>query len=239
MLELIVSFLKAAFYTLFINEYLQHKFPEKYNEFLINSTYNVIYIYSKGQIVAYKIKNQINTVWNKYKYIVHKKQDAKYNTIEYILDGSVLKKENLNNNNIENVPTNYDFIIISQNVSAIENASVNKRIIKKLEEWDNSFEKSDIQFIRVEVMHNDKKIQIDLKTPEYNYYLVNNKIDEMFIKYFLKKHTNGEIQFTNANDVTVHILDHNVNSLQYNIDKDDIYITKTNYFRKSDIITED
>jgi len=239
MLEMIVSFLKAAFYTLFINEYLQHKFPEKYNEFLINSTYNVIYIYSKGQIVAYKIKNQIDSVLNKYKYIIYKKQYTKYNTIEYILDGNVLKKENLNNNNIENVPTNYDFIVLSQNVCATENTSINKRIIKRLDDWDNSFEMSDIQFIRVEVVHNDTKIKIDLKTDSYNYYMVNNRIDGMFIKYFLKKHTNGEMQFTNADDVTVHILDHNVNSLQYNMDKDDIYITKTNYFRKSDIITED
>jgi hypothetical protein len=40
-------------------------------------------------------------------------------------------------------------------------------------------------------------------------------------------------------EITISILDENVNKVEYKVKNDYIHITKTNYFRKSDIITEE
>jgi hypothetical protein len=123
----------------------------------------------------------------------------------------------------------------------------------KIEDWDNIFKESSIKFILTEIIFTDKEkkqhdkskeyplIKVDLKTNEYNFFIVNNIIDEKFIKYFLKSYYRKEIEDIDLlnKDIHISILDDNVNKFEYNINNDYIHISETNYFRKSDIITED
>ena len=246
MFAIIGSLFKIAFYSFFVHEYVQHKFPEKYKEYLILASYKLIYLYSKGQITFFHankyvqkfhkiIKNKIN----KYKNL---ENTQKTNDIEYIFNGKQIYKTD----NFLDVqkPLEYDFIIISDNINK-EHSYTNKRILKKLEDWNDLVEESNVKFILVEVLcknqetQNPKQIKIDFKTDNYNFYVVNNVFDEKFIIYFLTTYYSEEVKDVELQNISITILDANIVNFEYNIKNDYIYITKTAYFRKSDIITED
>ena len=72
-------------------------------------------------------------------------------------------------------------------------------------------EETKYKFILSEITIGDKTTKIDFKTDNYNFMVVNNKINATFIYYFMKKYYNyeGESCF----DYTLKILDQNVNEL--------------------------
>jgi hypothetical protein len=250
MFSVLASILKSAFYAFLLHDHLKTKHTDKYNELLILATYKLIYLYSKCQIFLTKTNSHIQKLLAKdfpqihdavQNLVHHKIYDE--NTIEYILDG---KQKQINNlSSTFEPPVLYDFAILSEFVHDNNHKYVNKRIIKTLESWDNSFEESSIQFVLVEVSFNNVVIKVDLKTEKYNFYLVNNVLDEKFIKYLLTTYYSKEIKEKekekefNLEEISISILDQNVNKVDYKVKHDYIHIAKTNYFRKSDIITEE
>lgn len=270
MFSFFASFIKTAFLGLLINEYLQHKYPEKYNQLLVFASYNLIYLYSRGQLFFIKVNNNMRKLIEehstKYPELSHHlnkilKNDKieQKNTVEYIFNGKQIFKDNLDNVNFTSRPIEYDFIIITENENKHECTYKNKRIIKKIEDWDNSFEESNIRFVLTEATmketdQTDKKdreqeqkeeeddaIKVEFKTNEYNFYIVNNVFDEKFMIYFLTTYYTEEFKQVDfkLQDISLSILDENVVGFDFNIKNDYIYIAKTNYFRKTDIITED
>jgi hypothetical protein len=260
MFHLLASILKTAFYATLLHEQLKTKFPDKYNEVLVEITYKLIYFYSNCQIILKKrkthiqqfIENKINH-YPKFKSVfqkmIYNKNDKNTMNIEFILDNKTVCIQNILG--IKDQPLQYDFAIFSE--YNIEHDYVNKRIVQKVEDWDNLFQESNVQFFVTEVTINNKVyekdlknnvnkvIKVDLKTEKYNFYLVNNKLDEKFMKYFLTTYYSNIFQDIDMNSIgiLVTILDQNVNKFAYKLEEDYIHITKTNYFRKTDIITED
>jgi hypothetical protein len=252
MFGFLASILKSAFYAFLLHDHLKTKHTDKYNELLILATYKLIYLYSKCQIFLTKTNTHVQKLLAKdfpqihdaVQNLVHHKIYHE-NTVEYILDGKQKQINNLSST-FEPPPETYDFIIVSEFVHDDGHKYVNKRIIKTLENWDSSFEESSIQFVLVEVLFNDASIKIDLKTDKYNFYLVNNVLDEKFIKYLLHTYYSKELKEKeikdkefNLEEISISILDQNVNKVEYKVKYDYIHIAKTNYFRKSDIITEE
>jgi hypothetical protein len=143
----------------------------------------------------------------------------------------------------------YDFIIVTHHKSDEKK----NRILKKINEWhDNCFEVSNVKFFLTEALIIDNVdetkepdepviqiIKLDFKTDAYNYYLVNNVFDEQFIKYLLIIYHNCELKHLNSQTIRVRLLDQNFKQIEYDIKNDYIHISKTNYFRKTDIITEE
>jgi hypothetical protein len=193
------------------------------------------------------------------KVLKNEKMEEK-NTIEYIFNGKQVYIDNFNSETATKLKPaiEYDFIIITENENNREHKYKNKRIIKKLEEWDNSFEESNIKFVLTQAILKEKEtdgkekkeekkeeeddsIKVEFKTDDYNFYLVNNVFDSTFIIYFLTNYYPEKFKEVNLDtqDISLSILDENVNGFNCNINNDYIYITKTNYFRKTDIITED
>jgi hypothetical protein len=255
MFHLIYNVAKSFLFSLLLQDYIYRNYPEMYRELLLYLSYKLIYTYSRGQIAFNNTRVHLDAfltnVFEKYpeihdfvkKYIVKKEEEeVLLDFVEYILNSEQIHVEKLTNT--MNPPQEYDFLIVSQNSN---NLCVNKRILKKIEDWDNSFENSDVQFVLVEINipESYQTYKINFKTDYYNFYLVNNRIDEKFLKYFLKNYTKeGDFTDSNTNitdmkNITLTILDHNVNSFNINISEDYIHFTKTNYYRKSDIITED
>ena len=267
MFSFFASFIKTAFWGLLINEYLQHKYPEKYNQLLVVASYNLIYLYSRGQLFFIKVNNNMRKLIEEHstKYpelshhlnkILKNEKIEQKNTIEYILNGKQIFIDNIDSTNVINAPSEYDFIIITENENNRENQYKNKRIIKKIQDWDNKFEESKIRFILAEATlqkeqeQTDKKeqkeeetdaIKVEFKTDEYNFFIVNNVFDEKFMIYFLTTYYAEEFKHADfkLHDISISILDENVVGFEYNIKNDYIYVAKTNYFRKTDIITED
>ena len=225
--------LQNVYFSLVIHEHLRTKYPREYEVLLMSIAHNIIHLYSHGQIAFNKAKRALDDL----------KPSPPQNMVpidevvrvEYITEGEVIHEEKLSTyiTTLGLTPFDYDFALVSH-------PDGRKRIVKHMQNWDNSFDKSDVQFVLIEALYKDQRIKLDLKTDDYNFYLINNRIDDKFIYYFLKTHQQIEnLTKEDIKNMVITVLDQNVVSFDCHIEKDYIYIANTNYFRKSDIITED
>ena len=98
-------------------------------------------------------------------------------------------------------------------------------------------EVSDISFISTELHIADKSFEFELATTEYNYYVVGNVLDDAFFKYFIQKHYANEYEETfddetfalmDKKQYIVHIIDHNVEVVQFDPSKQ-IHVQEKGY----------
>jgi hypothetical protein len=98
-------------------------------------------------------------------------------------------------------------------------------------------EVSDITFISTELHIADKSFEFELETAEYNYYVVGNVLDDAFFKYFIQKHYATEYKETfddetfalmDGKPYVVHIIDHNVEIVQFDPSKQ-IHVQEKGY----------
>ena len=71
MFNILYSFLKTSAILLFLNEYFKRNFSEKYNKVFVNLSYQIIYIFSKGQIILLKTYNFIHEYLDENPYLKH------------------------------------------------------------------------------------------------------------------------------------------------------------------------
>jgi phage terminase large subunit-like protein len=152
----------------------------------------------------------------------------------------VVSDLNLFVKNVE--PVNYNLIIMSllekQKLEKQRETETNSKqydmIIftsKNMSDFTNitKYDVSNIKFISINLIHNNNTYQILLKTPEYNFYIVDNIIDATFFKYYLvnivKEKNNG---LDNNFSYTLEIMDHNVNMFTLN-EKQSIIFKKDSY----------
>jgi hypothetical protein len=86
---------------------------------------------------------------------------------------------------------------------------------------------SKISFMSIELEHENKIYPINLKNNKYNYYIVNNCLNQLFFKYYIKNILNAQIN-TDTFDYKLSIIDNNVNIItllhnQYILIMDDDY----------------
>lgn len=235
MLPFISSFLKTTFFVFLTNDYLQQKYPEKYNEILINISLKILFLFSKSQITIYKINRYVVDNYNQVMiknpkinifiencinyYNRFTKNTNSIHNIEFISNGKIIysvSKENIINDAI-NFQMSYDFVICSD-YNLTENTYINKKIQKSIENKNFDYELSDISFILSEIIIGDKIIKVDFKTENYNYYIVNNIFDCNFILYFLCKHYISEIKdipIDSIKQFKMKIIDYNVDTKNY------------------------
>lgn len=211
----------------------------------INLSYNAIRYYSKLQFHCKKLKKGItnliknNPELNKFfnEFIKNNKQ----NDVDIVKNGNIILSTNKNKliNEPSIIPEDYDFIVYSDHTSIdCENTVLHKKIFrtipKSLEEFD--YEKVDYKFIMMEVIINEKSLSVELSNDKYNYLIVNNMLDEKFIKYYLKKYLCHEIEGydeTHFDDYTLKYIDHNINMCE--VDKTQtILITSSDVFLKKE-----
>ena len=75
------------------------------------------------------------------------------------------------------------------------------------------------------IIGNDKTFKIDLKTENFNYNVVGNKLTSEFFIYYLRKHLNVEDEELLAKlkleeDVVVKIIDHKIDTVEIKFEKD-------------------
>jgi hypothetical protein len=193
----------------------------------IDLSYDAIYYYSKFQLLYKKMKKNImkqirnnphlNQVLNNFT------KKSNENDIEFIKDGNIILSINKNKllNDPTIIPDGYDFIIYTNNVTLDdENSILHKKIFKQipkmLEEFD--CEKVDYKFIMMEVIMNDKNLAIELSNNERTYMVLNNEIDEKFMKYYIKKYLSHDlIDYDNeTNNYKLKYIDQNVNMGELN-----------------------
>ena len=209
----------------------------------MNTTINVIYVYSLAQI---KFKNiyhylcKTNPRLKSYFDEYNNSKNKNKNNIGFILDGKIIQSTQFSINT-NTMLDKYDFAIYSDYTSTNKETNcINKLLLSKLPlDCENiNYEVSDIRFLLCElIVNNDTSYKIDLKNDNYNYYLVNNIIDKKFIIYYLLNHCYKPMSFEDINKIekfTLKIIDHNVNTCEIDITdiSNYIQIKKDNYIIK-------
>ena len=72
------------------------------------------------------------------------------------------------------------------------------------------YKESNINFFNIELEHNNKTYNIILKDSTFNYYIVNNSLNQIFFEYYIKNVLKMQIN-TDTFDYKLSIIDNNVN----------------------------
>ena len=221
-------------YNIFFVYYYNKQIPECIQIFL----YYLIRYYSKLEIytrkINVKITNYIKTkpfICNLIDKYIKLKSFQKY---EYVKDGNVIAISDLNNK-IENL--DYDFIVFEDN----DGFTTNNIILNDISDNNLNYEESKWSFINISVKlindnNNDYEIPILLKSFDYNFLITNNKINQKFMKYFLKKYYNNYFIKTNTDLLySIQLIDSNAEIINFNYLKT-LVIYKDNYLLENNTI---
>ena len=206
-----------------INTFI-NKIKEKITPLIIAIGYNCLYLFSLCNIKFNIINRQIMSYLKKNKILT-----------EEIIFTLVLIDENGNEinkivkNNIEFIesecmPHNYSGLFLMD--KNVETECVNYVFYTNFPTTFD-YKVSKISFMSIELEYENKFYSINLKNNKYNYYIVNNCLNQLFFKYYIKNVLKKQIN-TDTFDYKLSIIDNNVNIItvlpnQYIIIMEDDY----------------
>jgi hypothetical protein len=225
--------------------------------FCLKTIYNLFYVYSVCEINCIKAHNYIlpyiKTIQNNTKkFLKHNiisrneviiKSESMNTRIEVyndtglqVLQKDVSKRfEELSISELEYVDDfSYYTLIITDlfQMNDLNKKNIqNKKIINNLDKCDFKFEISDITFIALYLNYNDVRYNINLKTDEFNFYVVGNIINKSFIQYYIKNILDNNILIKTDNKPFLYkleLMDHEVKILELN-ENQYIIIDKNGY----------
>lgn len=225
----IINIIQTVIFIALVKDYMERKYNSNVTNLLVTISYNIIYVYSKGQILLIKLNKNIVLfiesnptllkISNDVKSLLTlKNEETNKNTIEFIKNGEVIKNircNNLNSNDfnceelINSYENDYDFLIYSH---LNENNCLNKKLLQKSEEITSPiYELSNISFMLVELHIDNNIFKINLKDEKHNFYVQGNRLSFDFFMYYLKNiELNTTFELTSHNFISVHIIDQNV-----------------------------
>lgn len=231
--------LRTSALLILLNDYFKRTYPEKYETLLIEIPLQMIYVYSKCQIMGGKIQRKVNEFIDanppikKFINDIYKYSDTRDLEIEYIVNGDVSGKYK----RTQSLPDTRDKaneLLIFSDLSTNEKC-VNKKILQP--DIDFTYKISSVQFILFEVRFNVKTetkcIVVLLKSDTYNYYIVNNIIDKKFLKYYLKNYAADSVTSEEINEINtfhVKVIDNDVNIETFDIKGENCLIVKENEY---------
>ena len=77
-----------------------------------------------------------------------------------------------------------------------------------------NYELSKVWFISFKIIYHNEEYSIQLTTPEYNFYIVNNKINSSWVKYYFTKYT--KTNFNEGDPYLINIIDEHVQFISLN-----------------------
>ena len=192
----------------------QNKLTEKTTQLMISLCYNCVYIYSLCNIKFNIIKNTMNRpfmlLWS---YLKENKilTEKIINTI-VLIDANGNEINKIVTNNVEFIElackkNNYSGLFLMD--KKVETECVNNVFYTSFPTtFDYNISK--ISFLSIELEHENKIYSIHLKNNKYNYYIINNCLNQTFFKYYIKNIIKSSINEANF-DYKVTIIDNNVN----------------------------
>ena len=233
----VLTLFETIFIVFFLNDYFKRNYPQEYENFIVELSMKMIYIYSKIQIIYNKFSNKVKSYINENQIILTQK--VVKNEIYQIQNGDIYKKfsaqnvleQFINYNLFEDF--NNNLFIYSDNINPIEDNCINKVILNE-NNISLKYDISTIKFMLLEVSINNKTYKITLKSDTYNYYIVDNVLDKKFFIYYLKNHntdalSNEDID-TIKDKIIIKLIDNNVNVREIEItDEKNIVIKKDSY----------
>jgi hypothetical protein len=144
----------------------------------------------------------------------------------------------VNNIKINNYLTNFkqnekktfcNFEIYS---SSSNNNFIDKQIIYNKNNLETIPERSNITFISLVIcIDENKTYKVNLKTDNYNFYLIGNKFTKDFFVYYLINYLNISEKIFKEKNISIELIDHNANFIKINFIKgnENIILDKNNY----------
>jgi len=197
---------------------IYYLYPEYYEKIIILILYNCVFYYSKIQIYFSKF-NFVKS------YFLIKPYD-----IEFIQNGQIVYKTYKSKLELiteKEIPS-FDFIIYSDN-QLYNDIPVNKIIYYSIPK-DFNYIKTTFKFIVIQLLHKNITNNIVLSNNKYNYYIVNNLINDKFLLYFLNNVENYNI--TKLTDYNLQIMDHNINQFSLS-PTDKLLFNKEDYIKNT------
>lgn len=226
---MIYQLLNSFFIGSFLTTVLAIRYPQEFSVIVTDITFNAIYLYSKIQIYVKKLNKKMDNFIDETPSLLHvKKYLSSIFTVNHVLESKFVK--------------NGEFLCLkdaSESEFALFSSlcnkthCVNKKIVFDLDKLDTTFECSDIKFMLVEINVGGKQYKVDLKTNDYNFYLVDNKFTRQFFIYYLKQHLHIK-EPINYKEFKVKIIDHDANLLNFDFSSElyknkCIVLNKTGY----------
>ena len=212
--------------TIILYIYFPHHFNSIKNNLQnigIKIAYNIIYFYGVCQIKYNQIYNYLLPYFKKCPDKLIKDDPKREVNVFNITTNKIVFEKDYNEEFLKMEFLNPVVILIS------EPSHINKKILYELEPFDKTFELSNISFIALYLNYDDVRYHINLKTEKYNYYLVGNVINKLFLQYYINVILNN-INFVidDEKSYNLELMDHEVNMIYLDINKS-IIIEKDGY----------
>ena len=224
MLSFIANFLRTILFATLLNDYVKRTYPKKYEDFLVTASFNAVYAFSVIQIKIKQVQRYIlNANPGLTKLLETYNKTRIKNTIDFILEGKIIFSTTILTPDIDH-PKNHDFIIYS------DSKTINKKLLTEVSVDENyDYEMADIQFMLVELKIGNNTYKIDLKSDNYNFYVVGNCFTKQFFVYYLTEilhhcdHINTETKFN------LKMIDPDVNAIEFDFtDKNESILLEKN-----------
>lgn len=226
---MLTTLLRTGILAILLNDYLKRNYPDKYQELIVSISYNLIYLYSKAQILYMNLIR-----------VVNKKIEENPNLLKLRNDLDLLLKPKSgiitmldyikNGNSVDKGDNECDFMIYSWLDDT--KSCVNKKLVYDLKEPLSFSEASDIKFLLIELkVGENNSHKIDLKTNEFNFYMVGNSFAKQFFIYYLKQIVKSTEEIKDDDKINIKFIDHDVNTIEIDFtDKNEsILLEKTGY----------
>ena len=228
---MLTTLLRTGIIAILLNDYLKRNYPDKYQEMIISFSYYLIYLYSKSQILYMNLIK-----------VVNKKIEENPNLLKFKNDLDLLMKpkygiitmfEHVRNGNLVNVISDKshdecDFMIYSWLDDTKK--CINKKIFYDSNEPLSFSEISEIKFLLIELKLGENSChKIDLKTNEFNFYIVGNSFTKKFFVYYIKQILKISEEIKDEDKFSLKIIDHDVNTIELDFtDKNESIIIEKN-----------
>ena len=226
---MLTTLLRTGILAILLNDYLKRNYPDKYQELIVSISYNLIYLYSKAQILYMNLIR-----------VVNKKIEENPNLLKLRNDLDLLLKPKSgiitmldyikNGNSVDKGNNECDFMIYSWLDDT--KSCVNKKLVYDLKEPLSFSEASDIKFLLIELkVGENNSHKIDLKTNEFNFYMVGNSFAKQFFIYYLKQIVKTTEEIKDDDKINLKFIDHDVNTidLDFTDKNENIILEKTGY----------
>jgi hypothetical protein len=199
-------------------------------------SYNSIYYFSKLQIFFSQVKRNVDTFIENNPNLFKIKQnlvslfskpDNEKVTRRYVVKNH--KLYDLSDTN----GSNPDFIILSW--LSDDNKCFNKKIIYSKNDDILMIDNSDIKFLLIEFKVGDNRtFKLDLKTSEFNYYIVGNKFTKDFFIFYIKHYLHFNDDIKDTDKCSLKLIDHDVNTINLDFsDKNESIVFDKNTYNVS------
>jgi hypothetical protein len=229
---MLTTLLRTGILALLLNDYLKRNYPEKYQELIITFSYNLIYLYSKAQILYINLIKVVNAkieetpnllkLKNNLDLLMKPKIDIPI-AHEFIKDGKSIDYFN-------EIESECDFSIYSWLDDT--KSCVNKKLVYDLNEQLSFCEVSNIEFLLVELKVGERNShKIILKTEEFNFYMIGNRFTKQFFIYYLTQILKISEEIKDDDKFSLKIIDHDVNTIELDFTEknENIILEKTGY----------